>query len=109
MFSTILIEQFLRTSADALEPFVTICTILKTEKRLWRSVTFSKVAGFSLQLEVTFLHGCFLPYLNYTNGTKSCKASHIERKNFFFQGYFPGNDIKLMKKIDKNLFINTEG
>ena len=56
----------------------TICAI-KTyihEKHPWRTVTFSKVAGFRV-LQVTFLHGCFSHFLNCTHGTNMCKASHI--------------------------------
>ena len=44
------------------------CTILKTRKHLWRSVTFSKS---------TLLHRCFLRMLNCTNGTKSRKVSRM--------------------------------
>ena len=44
-----------------------------------RSLTFSKVAGFSLQLclKATLLHGCFSCFLNGTNDTKSPKTSHL--------------------------------
>ena len=49
----------------------------KCENHLWRNVTFSQVAGFWLTLlKVEILHGCFSLFLNCTNGTKLCKASH---------------------------------
>ena len=44
----------------------------KLEKRPWRSDTFKTVT----LLKVTFLHGCFSCFLNFTNGTKLRKASH---------------------------------
>ena len=43
----------------------------KREKQSW-SVIFSKVAG---KVKVVLLHGCFLRFLNCTNGAKSCNAS----------------------------------
>ena len=49
----------------------------KREKHPWRSVTFSKVANWSLQLKVTLLHGDFSCFLNCTNGTKLREAPHI--------------------------------
>ena len=58
----------------------------KREKHSWRSVTFSKVADFSLPatlLKATLLRGCFSRFLNCTNGSKLRKASHmILKKNF---------------------------
>ena len=61
----------------------------KCEKHPWRSVNFSKVAGFSLKL--TFLHGCFSRILNCTNGTKSRNAPHIKVT-------------KLLLKLPENIF-----
>ena len=46
--------------------FGAICKIEKTRKHPWRSDTFRSI-----------LHGCFLSFLNCTNGTKSRKASNI--------------------------------
>ena len=50
----------------------------KREKHPWRSITFSKVAGFKPAnlLKVALLHGCFSRLLICTNGTKSSNASH---------------------------------
>ena len=62
---------------DALRNLVPCAHFKKCEKHSWRSVTFSKVAGFSLQPKVTRLLGCFPRFLNCTNGTKSRKAPHI--------------------------------
>ena len=44
--------------------FCAICTILKTWKNPWRSVTFCKVAGFypATLRKVTLLHGCFFTF-----------------------------------------------
>ena len=38
----------------------------------WRSVTFSKVAGFwpETSLKVTLIHGCFSPFSNCKNCTE---------------------------------------
>ena len=67
---------------DALRDLVPYAQFKKREKYPWRSVTFGKVAGCcrlkpATLLKITLLHGCFLPFLNRTNGTKSRKASHI--------------------------------
>ena len=46
---------------------------------------FSNVVGFSLQvnlLKVTFLKGCFLCFVNCTNGTKLGETYHIELQHF---------------------------
>ena len=59
------------------------------EKHPWRSVNFSKVAGFksATLLKLTLLHGSFSRFLNCTNGTKPRNAAHLpvflghERKN----------------------------
>ena len=57
---------------DALRDLVSFVQFKKREKHPWRSVTFSIV----MLLKVTLLHGCFSPFLNFTNGTKPRKASH---------------------------------
>ena len=51
----------------------------KREKHPWRSVSFSKVAGFwpAALLKVKLLLGCFSRFLNCTNGNKSRKLSHL--------------------------------
>ena len=51
----------------------------KSEKQSWRSVTFSKVAGFEpvALLKVTLLHGCFSRFLKCINDTKSRNASQF--------------------------------
>ena len=51
------------------------CDLVPNKKRVKhprRSVTFSKVVGWS-----KLLHGCFSCLLNCANGTKSLKASHV--------------------------------
>ena len=71
---------------EALRHLVLFAQFNKREKHSWRSVTFSKVVGFSLPatlLKATLLHGCFSRFLNCTNGSKLRKASHIIlNKNF---------------------------
>ena len=64
---------------DALHDLVIFAQFKKRVKHPWKSVNFSKVAGFSLQLylKLTLLHGCFSRFLNCTNITKSRNASHI--------------------------------
>ena len=49
----------------ALHDLVPCAQYKKRQKHPWRDVTFSKVAG------------CFSPFLNCTNGTKSRKAPHV--------------------------------
>ena len=63
----------------ALRDLVAFVQLKKREKHPWRSVNFSKVAGFkpATLLKLTLLHGCFLRFLNCTNGTKSRNTSHI--------------------------------
>ena len=58
---------------DALRDLVPFVQFKKRENHAWRSVTFKPVTF----LKVTLLYGCFLRLLNYTNGTKSRKASHM--------------------------------
>ena len=61
---------------DASRDLAPFLQFKKHETHPWRSVTFSKVTGFSLK--VTFLHGCFSRFLDCTNGTKSRNAPHIQ-------------------------------
>ena len=60
---------------DVLCDLATFVQFEKREKHPQSCVTFSKVAGFLLK--VTLLHGCFLPFLNCTNGTKSRNTPRI--------------------------------
>ena len=64
-----------------LVPFV---QFKKREKHPWRSVTFSKVAGYepATLLKLTLLHGCFPRFSNCINGTKSRSVSHILDETF---------------------------
>ena len=39
-------------------------------------------------LKVTLLRGCFSRFLNYKNGTKSCKASHMLADIILAKNYF---------------------
>ena len=68
----------MQTKSDALHDLVPFVQFKKPEKRPWRSVTFSKIAGQkpTTLLKVTFLHGCFPRFLNRTSLTKFRKASH---------------------------------
>ena len=68
-----------RTSdSDVLHDLVPFVQFKKCEKHPWRSITFSKVAGWKpLSLpKVTLRHGCFSGFLNSANGTKLRKTSH---------------------------------
>ena len=51
---------------NALRDLVSFVQFKKRDKHPWRSVTFNKVAGFSLLtlLEVTLLHEWFSGFLN---------------------------------------------
>ena len=64
---------------DALRDLVPFVQFKKREKHPWRSVNFSKVAGFehATLLKLTLLRGCFPRFLNCTNGTKSRNAPHM--------------------------------
>ena len=66
---------------DALSDLVPFIQFKKREKHPWRSATFIKVAGLKTAtlIKVVLLHGCFSRFLNCTNGTKSCKPSHIKK------------------------------
>ena len=66
-----------KPKCGALRDLVPFVQFLKSEKHQWRSVKFSKVAGWSLQLKSTLLCECFSRFLNCTNGTKSRNASQI--------------------------------
>ena len=63
----------------ALRDLVPFVQFKKREKHSWRSVNFSKVAGFKnvTLLKLTLLHGRFSRFLNYTNGTKSPNTSEM--------------------------------
>ena len=65
---------------DASRDLAPFLQFKKHETHPWRSVTFSKVTGFSLK--VTFLHGCFSRFLDCTNGTKSRNTSQIHSTKF---------------------------
>ena len=72
----------------ALNNLVPFLQFKKREKHRWRSVTFSKVADFSL----------FHVFLNCTNGTKSSKASEMFPmiKANFYGLYVPVNVLGLI-------------
>ena len=61
-----------RFICDVLRDLVPLVKFKKREKTPWRSVAFSKVAGFkpATLLKVTLLHGFFSRFFNYANGTK---------------------------------------
>ena len=64
--------------SGALRDLVPFVQFKKREKHPWRSVNFSKVAGWkpATLLRLTLLHGCFLRFLNCANGSKSINATH---------------------------------
>ena len=66
------------------EQFDIICTILKREKHIWRSVTFNKVT----LLKVTLLHVCFSRFLNGTNDSKPLNTSHLMLNLVFLRSIF---------------------
>ena len=69
----------------ALRDLIPLVQFKKREKHPWRSVTYSKAAGFSLQLllKVTLLHGCFSRFLNCAHNTKSRNAPQYFLKSLF--------------------------
>ena len=74
--------MFHKTICGALRDFGPCTQFKKREKHLWKSVTFSKHPA--TLLKVTLLHGYISRFLNYTIGTKSRKAPHIESKRKLF-------------------------
>ena len=54
-----MIQYYIKNICDALRNLEPYVQLKKREKHPWRSVYFSKVVGFSLQLKLTLLHGCF--------------------------------------------------
>ena len=65
---------------DAFRDLIPIVQFKKRKEHPWTSVTFSKLLVASkvvALLKVSLLHGCFSCFLNCTNCTKSCKASHV--------------------------------
>ena len=68
-----------KSICDVLRDLVPFVQFKKCEKHPWRSVTFSRVAGFlpTTLLKATLLHGCFSRFLICKNSTKSCNASHF--------------------------------
>ena len=66
---------------DAVRDLVAFVQFKKPEKHPWRSVNFSKVAGWpAALLKLTLLHGCFSRFLNCKNATKSRNAPHVTKK-----------------------------
>ena len=62
--------------------FGTVCTILKNVKSTHGRVLPLKTVQVEActLLKVKLLHGCFSCFLKYTNGTKSRKASQINKR-----------------------------
>ena len=79
---------------DALRNLVPFVQFKKPEKHSWRSVNFSKVAGFkpATLLKLTLLHGCFSRFLNCANVTKSHNAPHIGLTEFEKINWLPIHD-----------------
>ena len=63
------------TICGTLRDLVPFVQFKKREKHPWRS----KPATL---LKLTLLRGCFSNFLNFTNGTKSCNASHMRDRLF---------------------------
>ena len=86
----------LKYNCDALSDLVPFVQFKKREKHPWRSVTFSKVAGFqpATSLKVTLLHGFFSFLKNCTNGTKSRKTSQL----YLVKGSEMGVDTQFFQK-----------
>ena len=79
--------------------FGTICTILKSWKTPIEKCYIQQSCRFLLVtlLKITLVHGCFLRFLNCTNGTKSCKASHMSKCHLLFS-----------KNEERSIQINEE-
>ena len=96
-------ELLVKIICDALRDLAPFVQFKKREKHQWRSVTFSKVAGFcgtskgfmrakpfeapqkpATLPKVTLLHGFFSRFLNCTNG-KLRKTSHLRFKMYYFE------------------------
>ena len=75
----VLLRDRAQIHCDALHYLIPFVLFKTREKHIWRSATFSKVAGkkSATLLKVALLHECFSRFLNYSNGTKSRKTSHM--------------------------------
>ena len=81
-----ILEQILwiaeRKKCDYLRDLVPFVLFKKREKHPWRSISFSKDTGWSMQLKVTPLHGYFSRFLNYTNGNKSRNTPNAKEQDY---------------------------
>ena len=68
-----------KNKCDALRDLAPFVQFKKREKTPWKSVSFSKVAGFkpATLLKLTLVHGCLSRFLICTNGTKSRNVPQI--------------------------------
>ena len=72
--------KLIPTYCDALRDLVSFLQFKKREKHTWRSVTFScRLKLYNFPKSNT--QRMFFTFLNYTNGTKSCKTSHLLLRN----------------------------
>ena len=78
-------KSFFTIKCDALRDLVPLVQFKNREKHPWRSVNFSKVASWSLQVErfnLQINNGCFSRFLNCANGTKSRNAPQMFNPTF---------------------------
>ena len=90
-------ENFKYHICGGLRDLVPFVHFKKSEKHPCRSVTFSKVARFSLTLKITLSHGAFSCFLHRVHGTKLRNAPHISKTS----SGLPCNDLKIMHQIHK--------
>ena len=70
-------------NCGALRDLVLFVQFKNREKHPWRSVNFKPAT----LLKLTLLHGCFSPFSNFTNSTKSRSAPHLKSQNNFGSWY----------------------
>ena len=74
----------------------------KREKHPCKSITFSKVAAFLIN--VTLLYWCFSSFLYCTNGTKLRKVSHVILPQFHWVK--TTTSVAFLEKKNKNILHN---
>ena len=84
--------------SDALQDLVPFVQFKKREKTHGGVLLLVKPTTL---LKVTLLHGCFLRFLNFTNGTNSRKTSHFIRKESYSSSQFNMTDsfAKILQKF----------
>ena len=91
-----------RKISDILRDLVTPVQFKKCKKHLWRSVTFSRAAGFTRSNTTPWM---FFTFLNCTNGSKSRKGSHMS--GFYGWRPFKNSYVYVLLWVDPQGFLQN--